>query len=291
MAEHNKPTEALANYDKAIKLDDKNPEFYKGRAARLREPEDAATEAIADWEKVLALLGTKATDRLARRDARRHMVTIDHAVGRREEQQYRKRVGDASSPAATLEAGYFLVEYYGKRRHAEGRADRDAREAAQAGPRRSGARARPREGRTASRASYDEAVALLLELAKAQPSREREVYQQIAEIKTEARKDDEAIEWQQKALAKNPQRSDGVRAARRALRRDAAVRRRDHRVREDGRSSIRATRRRSSRSSQLYVQSGQPMKAAELLAQRAAHVDRRGGRRRARAARRSISRR
>ena len=44
----------------------------------------------------------------------------------------------------------------------------------------------------------------LLELAKKQPSQERQVYQQISEIKTEARKDDEAIEWAQKALAKNP---------------------------------------------------------------------------------------
>ena len=51
---------------------------------------------------------------------------------------------------------------------------------------------------------YDEAVGLLLELAKLAPSREREVYQQISEIKTEARKDDEAIEWAQKALAKSP---------------------------------------------------------------------------------------
>src|SRR6185436_5293353 len=73
LAEHNATTEAQANYDKAIKLDDKNPDFYKGRAMLFEQVKPIQVDkAIADWEKVLALLGNKASDRLARRDARRH---------------------------------------------------------------------------------------------------------------------------------------------------------------------------------------------------------------------------
>ncbi|HWU87667.1 MAG TPA: tetratricopeptide repeat protein, partial [Kofleriaceae bacterium] len=65
MAEHNMPTDALASYARALKLDDKNPEIYKGRA-HVYETQKMWAEAVADWDKVLSLLGTKTTDRLAR---------------------------------------------------------------------------------------------------------------------------------------------------------------------------------------------------------------------------------
>ncbi|HLL24192.1 MAG TPA: HEAT repeat domain-containing protein, partial [Kofleriaceae bacterium] len=56
---------------------------------------------------------------------------------------------------------------------------------------------------------FGEAVNLLLELAKAVPSREREVYMQISEIKTEERKDDDAEKYQKMAVAKSPRDPSG----------------------------------------------------------------------------------
>ncbi len=58
--------------------------------------------------------------------------------------------------------------------------------------------------RTGSPRKYDEAVALLLKLAHDVPSREREVFKLISEIKSDGRQDAESIEWQQKAVAKSP---------------------------------------------------------------------------------------
>ena len=52
--------------------------------------------------------------------------------------------------------------------------------------------------------AYDKAVALLMRLAEQDPARQREAYNQIAEIKTEAHQDAEAIAWSQKALEKSP---------------------------------------------------------------------------------------
>src|SRR5262249_18385807 len=65
MLEHNFPADALADYDKAIKLDGKNPEFHKGLAA-VYESQKNFDAAIAEWDKVLGLIGNKVTDRLAR---------------------------------------------------------------------------------------------------------------------------------------------------------------------------------------------------------------------------------
>src|SRR6185295_11274048 len=75
MAEHNQPGEARGNFDKAVSLEPKNPELYKARAAFL-EAQKQYSDALSDWEKVLELIGNKVTDRLARRDARRHNVAV-----------------------------------------------------------------------------------------------------------------------------------------------------------------------------------------------------------------------
>jgi tetratricopeptide (TPR) repeat protein len=263
MAEHNMPLDALADYGKAIKLDEKNPELYKGRA-HVYETQKRWAEAVADWDKVLALLGTKATDRLARRDVRKKKVAAILKSGGSLERQY---VGEweAKFAGGDVEAGYYLVEYYGK----PGKATRKGEPIATL---EKLSRRVPDDAdvvldlvkmyRFARR--FDEAVALLLALAKAQPSRERDVYQMIAEIKTDARKDDEAIEWQQKALAKNPrdpsayerlgeryvemQRfTDAIAAYEKVLQLDPQNSKAEFAL------------------SQLYVQSAQPLRAAELL--------------------------
>jgi cellulose synthase operon protein C len=263
MAEHNNPTEAQANYDKAIKLDDKNPEFYKGRAT-LFESQKKYGEALRDWETALGLIGRKASDRLARRDATRHLVQILSRgnLNAKQNEYVTKWTTAFNAKPPDADAGYFLVELYTRKNQ-----DKELRATL--------------EKLTAivpddhelvldlvkvyrKLRKYDEAVALLLELAKKQPSQERQVYQQISEIKTEARKDDEAIEWAQKALAKNPTDPGAYeRLGERyvEMQRFAdAIAAYEKTVHLDPRNSKAAFAL-----SQLYVQSGTPMKAAELL--------------------------
>ncbi|MGE3459982.1 MAG: HEAT repeat domain-containing protein, partial [Kofleriaceae bacterium] len=259
MAEHNLPTESLANFDKAIKLDDKNPEFYKGRAS-LHESQKHYPEAVADWEKVLSLLGTKPSDRVARRDARRHHVQLITRWGQKE--QVYRRDWETKFKNGDTEAGYFLVEYYARRPqkgeptatleklHAKVPDDHDI------------VLDLVKAYRLVRK--YDESVALLLELAKAAPSREREVYWQISEIKREARQDREALEWQQKAVAKSP--SDPTAYQRMAegyvemQQFPEAIAAYEKAIQLDARNS-----KAQFALAQLYVQGGRPMKAAELL--------------------------
>ncbi len=199
MAEHGFKAEALANYDKAIKVDDKNPEFYKGRAG-VYESDKKYKEAVADWEKVLALTGAKPTDRLARKDARRHLVALVVRWGAPEAQ--RRRDWEGKFASGDVEAGYFLVEYYGKRPQKGEPLGTLEKLRAKVPDDHEVLLDLVKQYRIAR--NYDAAVKELLALAAVAPSREREVYQQISEIMTEARKDDEAIQWAQKALAKSP---------------------------------------------------------------------------------------
>ncbi|MEJ7599082.1 MAG: HEAT repeat domain-containing protein [Kofleriaceae bacterium] len=204
LAEHNMPQDALLHYAKAIKLDDKNPEFYKGRA-NVHEGQKHYKEAIDDWEKVLSLLGSKSTDRVSRRDARRHLVAIIVRSGQNE-QRYKKTWLDAHAKNE-VEAGYFLIEYFAKRPE-KGQPEATLEVLRKRVPDDQELTLELVKVYRKSR-KYDAAVALLLELAKAVPSREREVYNQIAEIKIEDRKDAEAIEWRNKAVAKNPRDPSG----------------------------------------------------------------------------------
>ncbi len=259
MAEHNFDVDALANFDKAIKLDDKNPEFYKGRAS-VHEAKKHYPEAVADWEKVLSLVGSKNTDRLARRDARRHLVQLITRWGAKEA-SYRKLWEDGFK-AGNNELGYFLVEYYNRRPqknepattlealHKKVPDDQDV--------------VLDLVKVYRSQRKYDEAVVMLLELAKVAPSREREVYQQISEIKTEARKDEEAIEWAQKALAKSP--SDPTAYERLGERYVEMQRFADAIAAYEKTVQLDARNNKAQFAlAQLYIQGGRPMKAAELL--------------------------
>jgi HEAT repeat protein/tetratricopeptide (TPR) repeat protein len=264
MAEHGYTTDAQANYDLAIKLDDKNPEYYKGRAT-LFESQKKYLEAIKDWEAALGLIGRKPSDRLARRDATRHLVQIlsrgSGMAQKQKEYEVKWTTAFAKAPP-DADAGYFLVEHYTRKN-----LDKELRATLE-----KLITLVPDDTELLldlvkvyrKLRKYDEAVALLLELAKKQPSQERQVYQQISEIKTEARKDDEAIEWAQKALAKNPTDPGAYeRLGERyvEMQRFAdAIAAYEKTVQLDVRNSKAAFAL-----SQLYVQSGAPMKAAELL--------------------------
>jgi len=260
MAEHNQPGEARVSFDKAVALDPKNPELYKARAAFL-ETQKQYPEALADWEKVLELVGTKVTDRLARRDARRHYVTVitkiggARELGKRQDWDARARTGD-------LEAGYLLVDYYSRRPqhdqpllalqdlHRKVPDDQDLTlDLVKA---------------YKDQRKFEQAVATLKELLKIAPSREREIYSMISAIMTEERKDDEAEEWMKKALAKSPNDPTAYEHLAEnyvAMQRFGdAIAAYEKTVQLDPHNS-----KAEFALAQLYVQGGQPMKAAELL--------------------------
>ncbi len=263
MQEHNMPTDALANYAKAIKLDDKNPEFYKGRAA-VYESQKVFQDAVNDWEKVLSLLGNKSTDRAARREARRRYVSIITRWGAKE-QLYKKKWTDgfaASSGPGDNEAGYLLVEYYSKR-HEKDQPTKTLEMLHKKAPDDQEVVLDLVKAYKDVR-RFDEAITLLLELAKAVPSREREVFDAIADIKILARKDNEATEWRMKAVAKNPSNptayqhlAEGFVAMQRFAEAIAAY---EKVLQLDPRNSTALFAL-----AQLHIQGGNPGKAAELL--------------------------
>ena len=260
MAEHNQPGEARASFDKAVSLDLKNPELFKARAAFL-EAQKQYGDALADWERVLDLVGTKVTDRLARRDARRHYVTVVTKLGGAKEMA-KKTEWDAKARAGDLEAGYLLVDYYARRPQKDQpqKALEDLHKRV------------PDDQDLVldlvktykDQRKFQLAVDALQELLKVAPSREREIYSMISAIKTEERKDGEAEEWMKKALAKSPndpaayehlaenyvamQRfPDAIAAYEKTIQLDA----------HNSKAQFALA--------QLYIQGGEPMKAAELL--------------------------
>lgn len=198
--EHGMPAEALLHYAKAIKMEPNNPEHHKGEAI-VREGQKQYAEAVAGWEKVLSLLPAK--ERGKRREAQRRLVQIITRWGAREREYQLKWQRDFKKTPPDLEAGYFLFEYYTKKPGTDGEPRNTLIKLHELAPTDQDTILDLVKAYRASR-KYDEAVALLLDLAKLAPAREREVFTQISEIKTEARQDKEAIEWAQKALKKTP---------------------------------------------------------------------------------------
>ena len=260
MAEHNQPLEARPNFDKAIALDGKNAELYKARAAFL-EAQKQYSDALADWEKVLELVGTKPVDRLARRDARRHYVTVVTKLGGSRELS-KKAEWDTRAKSGDIEAGYLLVDYYARRPQKD--QPLTALEALHKKVPDDQDLVLDLVKAYKDQRKFQLAVDTLQDLLKVAPSREREIYSMISAIKTEERKDGEAEEWMKKALAKSPndpaayehlaenyvamQRfSDAITAYEKAVSLDA----------HNSKAQFALA--------QLYVQGGEPMKAADLL--------------------------
>lgn len=205
---HGMSAEGLLHYAKAIKMEPNNPELYKGEA-KIRFGQKQYQEAVADWEKVLSLVPEK--EKSKRREAQRELVAIIVKWGAKENEYKAKWLRDFKKNPPDIESGYFLVEYYQKKPGTEGE------------PRTTLERLHDlvptdqetlldlvKAYRTARK--YDDAVKLLLDLAKAAPTREREAYTQISEIKGEQKCKEcakESIEWQLKAQAKAPTDPDG----------------------------------------------------------------------------------
>lgn len=258
MAEHNEPREALTAYEKAIKLEPKNPELYKGRAA-IYESRKEYQEAISDLEEVLRLVDAK--DRTARREVRRRLVgVLLRSQGGETGHRARWLTAFHRRPP-DLEAGYFLIEYYAKRPYA-GEPQRTLLAMRTLVPDDQDILMDLVKSYRAQRA-YDQAVAALLELAKLAPHREHEVYNTIAEIKSDARQDDEAKEWAQKALAKNP---SNPAAYQRIAELNVSMQRFDEAIGAYEKAIQLDPRNTKSffALAELYVQSVQPAKASEL---------------------------
>ncbi len=201
-AEHDLRDDARAMYTKAVQMAPKNPEFRKGRA-RVYERLRMWQPAIDDWNAVLALTAKDKTQKPLRAEARRYIVGVYARWGRTQlsNQMSAWRVAFGGDPP-DIESGRLLVEAHLKQHNdhqatavleqlikLDG-ADTDAMQELVKVYRR--------------QRKFDQAVALLLELVKLSPGREREFYTRIAEIKTDARQDDQAILYVQKALEKSP---------------------------------------------------------------------------------------
>ena len=201
-AEHDMLGEALAMYRNAIKLEANNPDHYKGRAS-VHERRRNYDLAVADWERVLALTPKTDANKPTRREARRRGVNLlKRARGNRLYRRIRSWQLAFRATPADVEAGYFLVEaHLRERRYSKARRvlerllaiDANDLEAMQ-----QLVKVYKREHQ------YDQAVALLKRLAELAPARRREYYTEIAEIKTDQRRDEEAIEWISKAVASSP---------------------------------------------------------------------------------------
>jgi tetratricopeptide (TPR) repeat protein/HEAT repeat protein len=210
--EHGNPTEALANYAKAIKMDDKNPEFYRGRA-QVYEGQKLYAEALADLDKVLVLLDPKASNKSVRREVRRKYVSIVARFGARE-QQFKKKWIDgwangAAADVVTLEYGYFLVEYYTKTgKQEKGQPEKTLEQLHKRVPEDQEITLdlikHYRFGR-----KFEPAIALALEVAGKVQSRQAEMFHLIADIKMDQRLDKESREWREKAIALSPNNPSG----------------------------------------------------------------------------------
>lgn len=210
--EHQNPTEALANYAKAIKMDDKNPEFYRGRA-QVYEGQKLYGEALADLDKVLLLLDPKASNKSVRREVRRKYVSIVTRFSARE-QTFKKKWLDgwkdgAGSDPGTTEYGYFLVEYYGKTgKQEKGQPEKVLEQLHKRVPEDQelvlDLIKYYRLGR-----KFEPAIVLAQELAGKVQSRQAEMFHLIADIKMDQRLDKESREWREKAIALSPNNPSG----------------------------------------------------------------------------------
>ncbi len=204
-AEHDMLSEALAMYRNAIRLEPKGGEHYKGRAT-VYERRRSYDQAIADWETVLELTPNKDANKPARREARRRVVNLlKRARGNRLYRRVRAWELEFRKTPPNVEAGYFLVEaYLRERSYPKARRvlekllviDKNDTEAMQ--------QLVKVYKRYESDDDPDRAVALLERLAELSPTRKREYYTEIAEIRTHQRRDDEAIEWINKAVESSP---------------------------------------------------------------------------------------
>ena len=108
-ADHDMLDEAAAMYAKAIKMQPKKPERYKGRAL-VHERKRRWDLAIADWQRVLELTKPTPANRPMRMEARNRIVDLYHNWSPRQLQRQIAAWRTAfRNPPADVDAGYLLV--------------------------------------------------------------------------------------------------------------------------------------------------------------------------------------
>jgi tetratricopeptide (TPR) repeat protein len=201
-AEHDMLAEALQMYEKAIQMQPLEVAHYKGRAGVHERRRDFAG-AVEDWKKVLAMSPTTDAGKPERREARRRIVSLlrrgSNSALTKAKAEWQRAF---STEPPDLEAGYLLVEAH-LREHRYGLAHTALERILARDP--NDVEALELLAKVAeSELKYDEAVEHLERLAELSPSRKRDTYNKIAELKTADRKDDEALEYARKALEASP---------------------------------------------------------------------------------------
>jgi tetratricopeptide (TPR) repeat protein/HEAT repeat protein len=201
-ADHDMRADALKMYAKAISMEPKNADLYRGRS-QVYEREHKWQEAVNDLFEAIKLTEDTKANKQARRETRKRVVQLLQRWGSGQLAKYKTgwKAEFAKSPPV-MDAGWYLVEAAARElqpREAElvlvkmeqlHKDDADVvADLARV----------LREQR-----KFDESVKKYERLLELQPGREREIYTTIAEIKTDDRKDDEAIIYVQKALEKSP---------------------------------------------------------------------------------------
>lgn len=201
-AEHDMGSEAIEMYLKAVGLKPQDTILYRGLATVL-ERQKRDDDAISAWEKVMELSLDRPTEKPLRREARTRIVSIR---SRQSGMPLLRLIRDWSrrfdGKPPDLDSAYLLAEAYLKL----GRSEDAQRTLEKILSLQVGDLDAMHQLVSVYRAmhKFPEAIALLKQLAEAQPGREREYYSQIAELEMALYHDAEAIVFAEKALEKSP---------------------------------------------------------------------------------------
>ncbi len=200
--EHDMLDEALLSFTNAIKLAPNRPESYRGRAT-VFERRKRFIDAVSDWERVLALGKNARKAKILEYEARRRIVQLlERARGSYLTQRVAKWERAYEQTPPDLSAGYLLVEFFQRTKNVKN-SKRILEQMLKKDPKNLDAK-HQLVSVYRSNSEYETAISLLKKLAEENPNRERDYYAQIAEVHAILHKDEDAIEYSQKALEKSP---------------------------------------------------------------------------------------
>lgn len=199
-AEHDLGVDAIDAYTRALALAPKDPALYRGLAGVL-ERQKKLDDAIRAWEKVIALAPDDVGGKAQKREARTRILALHaHHGGIPGQLHGWARRFEAKPP--DIQAGYFLAEAYLRVGRVED-AEKTLRKLLTIDPKDLEALGQL-VAVTRQQRKLPDAIALLKELARLSPGREREIFAEIAELELALYHDDEAVAYAQRALEKSP---------------------------------------------------------------------------------------